>query len=103
MIGGIKAGSCGYYHTCLITGNGFDPDNQQLWLSELVSTPLSFPFVAEKGRLLTFGEADGGRLGRDSSQSHATPHEVGNIDEPVEQVSAGGAHTLLLTGESPNW
>ncbi|CAG0880355.1 unnamed protein product [Cyprideis torosa] len=66
---GIAAGSCGYYHTCLLT---------------------------EKGKLLTFGEADGGRLGRDASEPHSTPSEV-SVPKAIKQVSAGGAHTLVLS------
>ena len=64
--------ACGYYHSALVT---------------------------TEGRLLTFGEEEGGKLGLgECGQSGDTdiPRPV-NMPAPVQAVSCGASHTLALT------
>ncbi|CAH1799799.1 unnamed protein product [Owenia fusiformis] len=73
--------SCGYYHTAVVTADG------KLW---------------------TFGESDGGKLGQDGNNT--TPQHVTAIKDKVISVACGGSHTVALTekghvytfGDGPN-
>ena len=72
---GVAHISCGYYHTALVTS---------------------------QGQLLTFGEADGGKLGLGETEEEEeeldtdSPRLV-NIPEPVATVECGASHTIALT------
>ena len=71
---GVTHISCGYYHTALVT---------------------------TQGQLLTFGEADGGKLGLSETEEEEevdtdSPRLV-NIPEPVATVECGASHTIALT------
>ncbi len=59
---------------------------------------MSFP---ESGNLLTFGEADGGKLGLpDDVSDFSVPQRVTGIKGKVTWVSCGGSHTIAVTGAS---
>lgn len=54
------------------------------------------------GSLYTFGECANGRLGLEMEQlaNHRIPQKVHGMVGCVLQVSCGGEHTVVLTGES---
>ena len=71
---GVSHISCGYYHSALVT---------------------------TQGQLITFGEADGGKLGLGETEEMAdtdSPRLV-NIPEPVVSVECGASHTIALTAQ----
>ena len=55
--------------------------------------------IAESGKLLTFGEADGGKLGLPEDVADTiVPQEVTGIKGKVTWTSCGGSHTVAVTG-----
>ena len=55
--------------------------------------------VTQSGKLLTFGEAEGGKLGLGPEMGHTdqtSPCEV-TLPEPVTSVSCGSGHTMVIT------
>ena len=74
LASGVSHISCGYYHSALVT---------------------------TQGQLITFGEADGGKLGLGETEEMAdtdSPRLV-NIPEPVVSVECGASHTIALTAQ----
>ncbi|CAG0899268.1 unnamed protein product [Darwinula stevensoni] len=69
----VKDIACGYYHSALVT---------------------------KDGKLLTFGEAEAGKLGfpMDFGRNFRVPQEV-SIQESLHSVACGGGHTLALSDE----
>ncbi len=57
-----------------------------------------FTFTSESGKLLTFGEEEGGKLGLDPVDDCTVPQEVTGIKGKVIWVSCGGSHTVAVTG-----
>ena len=54
---------------------------------------------ADSGKLITFGEVEGGKLGLPEDVDDTTvPQEVTGIKGKVTWVSCGGSHTVAVTG-----
>ena len=58
-----------------------------------------FFICTDSGKLITFGEAEGGKLGLPEDADDTTiPQEVTGIKGKVTWVSCGGSHTVAVTG-----
>ena len=59
----------------------------------------SFLLIVASGKLLTCGEAEGGKLGLgDCDDSIRVPTQVEGIDGKVVFVACGGSQTIAITG-----
>ena len=87
-------------------------------VASLACAPQHGAALTDDGRVLTWGAADGGRLGRRrkpgnadglggppvSAQAHALPAAVPSLsDQGVVSLSAGGAHTVAATAKGELW
>lgn len=90
-VGPVKAISCGYYHSALVTMPFSDQRD--------VTEPEPSGGNPGGGSLYTFGEADGGKLGlgKNVTSEADVPTRVDIPDESIVDVSCGGDHTLALT------
>ena len=120
--------SCGYYHTAIVTGTQQLLSNSvchcMAFYLRLVlfcfefcvhvtaaaavcccascsDVMLMFVFVwSESGKLLTCGEAEGGKLGQgDVTEAVHIPTQVDGIPGRVVHVACGGSQTVAITGQ----
>jgi len=64
--------------------------------SQLVSGQYHTLAMSSDGRMFSFGGNLDGQLGTGAFDSHDTPFQITAIPEPMNEIAAGGAHSLAI-------